>query len=89
MAEKKTYPDATKTKMIKLLRDKGCDIPSVRQAAFTKVNYSFWLRWKDSKGKEHAAYYTGSAGRPVLQIDTAWVPFTLAQAQEYEMVKEK
>ena len=85
---KKYYPKATKTSLIKMLREMGQDIPSSRGASFSSVGHSFWLRWHDSGGTYHVAYYTGSAGRPVLQIDKSWPKFTLADAICHGMVEE-
>lgn len=85
---KQLYPKATKTSFIKMLREMGHDIPSSRGASFSSVEHSYWLRWHDSGGTYHVAYYTGSAGRPVLQIDKSWPKITLADAIHYGMVEE-
>ena len=81
------YPKATKTSMVKMLRAMGQDIPNSRAAAFSSLNRSFWLHWNDSKGIRHTAYYTGSAGKPVLQIDQSWPRITLADAIQHGMVE--
>lgn len=83
------YPTANKTNLVKLLKEKGYDIPNMRKAALTTLYHSFWLRWTDSKGEQHTAYYTGSAGRPVLQVDKDWVKITMADAIHYGLVEEK
>lgn len=82
------YPKATKTGLIKMLREMGHDIPNAKSAAFTSVNRSFWLHWNDSRGIRHTAYYTGSAGKPVLQIDKSWPRITLADAVRYGLVED-
>lgn len=41
---KKILPRATKSSMVKLLRAKGYDVPSLYQATFERVRHTFWQR---------------------------------------------
>lgn len=85
-------PKATKTAMVKMLRDMGQDIPNSRSASFStsfcRMGRSYWLRWYDSGGIYHVAYYGGRAERPVLQIDQSCPKITMADAIRYGMVEE-
>ena len=44
MAEKRILPRATKSSMVKLIRSKGYDVPSIYQAIFSRTGHTFWLR---------------------------------------------
>lgn len=83
------FPRATKSRMVKMLRSKGADIPSLYKADFSKCGYSFWLRWRDKAGAIHNAYYSSAAGRPVLKIDENWVPITLVEVIHFDLIEEK
>lgn len=83
------YPVANKTNLVKLLRDRGYDVPSIRSAEFTRHSRSYWMRWEDSGGQVHNAYYTGAAGRPALQVDKDWLQLTMAEAIRYGLVEQK
>lgn len=82
------YPIANKTNLVKMLRKKGQDIPSLRDAALSKVGRSYFLRWADTKGERHIAYYTAAGGRPVLQVDNDWLQISLVDMIHYKLVEE-
>jgi len=84
-------PKANKTSLVKLVRSKGYDVPSVRQAGFTGGgrSRSYWLNWTDSQGTHHSAYYTGAGGRPCLLVDKTWLDLTLAEVIHFGLVEAK
>lgn len=85
------FPKATKTSLVKLIRSKGYEVPSIRQAMFSGGGRgrAYWLNWDDSKKLHHVAYYTGCAGRPVLQVDKTWLDLTMAEVIHFGLVEEK
>ena len=87
--EKKILPKATKSSLVKLIRAKGYDVPSLYQATFERVRHTFWLRWRDKAGVPHSAYYTGAGGRPVLQVDKTWIDLTMAEVIQFGLYEEK
>ena len=87
--EKRILPKATKSSMVKLVRAKGYDVPSIYQATFERVRHTFWLRWRDKAGVPHSAYYTGAGGRPVLQVDKTWIDLTMAEVIHFGLCEEK
>lgn len=87
--EKKILPKATKSSLVKLIRSKGYDVPSIYQATFERVRYTFWLRWVDKQKVPHSAYYTGAGGRPVLQVDKTWIDLTMAEVIHFGLCEEK
>lgn len=89
MAEKRILPRATKSSMVKLIRSKGYDVPSIYQAIFSRTGYTFWLRWVDKAKVSHSAYYTGAGGRPVLQVDKTWIDITMAEVIQFGLCEEK
>ena len=86
---KKVLPKATKSSMVKLIRSKGYDVPSIYQATFERARYTFWLRWVDKQKVPHSAYYTGAGGRPVLQVDKTWIDLSMAEVIQFGLYKEK
>ena len=89
MAEKRILPRATKSSMVKLIRSKGYDVPSIYQAIFSRTGRAFWLRWVDKNKAPHSAYYTGAGGRPVLQVDKTWIDLTMAEVIQFGLYEEK
>lgn len=82
-------PTANKTKMVKLLRAKGYDVPSIYQAVFERHGHAFWLSWRDKRNFSHSAYYSGAGGRPVLQVDKTWLDLTMAEVIQFGLVEDK
>lgn len=89
MAEKRILPRATKSSMVKLIRSKSYDVPSIYQAIFERHNRAFWLRWVDKRKIPHSAYYSGAGGRPVLQVDKTWIDLTMAEVIQFGLCEEK
>ena len=87
--EKRILPKATKSSMVKLIRSKGYDVPSIYQAIFSRTGHTFWLRWVDKRKVPHSAYYTGAGGRPVLQVDKTWSDITMAEVIQFGLYEEK
>lgn len=87
--EKRILPKATKSSMVKLIRSKGYDVPSMYQAVFERHGRTFWLRWADRGRVPHSAYYTGAGGRPVLQVDKTWIDLTMAEVIQFDLCEEK
>ena len=56
MAEKRILPRATKSSMVKLIRSKSYDVPSIYQAIFERHNRAFWLRGVDKRKIPHSEY---------------------------------
>lgn len=81
-------PKANKTNLAKLIRSKGFTITSVYQATFSKCGRAYWLRWQDTDNVPHSAYYSGAAGRPVLQVDKQWLDLTMAEVIQFGLVEE-
>lgn len=82
------YPRATKTSMVRLLRSKGYELPKIKDALFSNVGHSYFLRWCDLDGKGHQAYYTGSGGRPMLMVDKVMFPLTMAEVLKFGLVDD-
>lgn len=87
------YITANKTKMVKLLRDKGYK-PTVKRARFDKAfrRRSYWLTWLESDGLYEALLST-AAGKSFLWIrhnreHKAQIHIPLADLQKYEMTEE-
>ena len=83
------HPRATKTGLVKLLRARGMDIPSIRRADFSKSGRSYWLHWYDSQEVWHQAYYSASAGRPILSVDQEFGPISMAEVIHFALFEEK
>lgn len=82
------YPKATKTSLVKLLRSKGWNVPSIRKAIFSHFRQAFWLEWSD--GVEwHKATYSSGGGKPYLYVDSKWIDLTMAEVIHFGMVEEK
>lgn len=62
-------PHANKTRMVRLLRRFGFDVPNSRRAQFSKYKTSYWLDYEDSSGAWHKATYSSAGGRAFLMVD--------------------
>ena len=84
-------PKATKTSLVKLVRSKGYEVPSIRDAMFSTCGRSrgFFLDWAPKDGEWHHAYYTGAGGRPVLSVDGEWLELTMAEVIHFGLVEKK
>lgn len=87
--EKRILPRATKSTLVKLVRSKGYEVPSIYQAIFERHGRAYWLSWRDKKNMLHTAYYSGAAGRPVLQVDKTWIDLTMAEVIHFGLYVEK
>lgn len=83
------FPKATKTQMVKFLRDRGFDVANPRKAKFTKYRDAFWLDYEDSSGDWHRAYYSAAAGRPIFSVDRNFISITLEEIVEHGMLRIK
>lgn len=86
-------PTANKTKLVKLLRAKGYNVPSVRKACFDKLEWgnsrTYVLDWVDGQRKRQRAFYSGCAGRPYLSVGEKWIWLTMAEVIQFGLVTEK
>lgn len=82
-------PRATKTSLVKLLQDKGYDIPSIYRVTFSSCRRAYFVRWVDSNDAYHMAYYSTVAGKPILQVDKAWIDLTMAEVIQYGLFEQK
>lgn len=81
-------PRATKTSLVKLVREKGYDVPSIRDAAFSTCGRrSYFLDWATKDCTRHHAYYTGVGGRPWLSVDGDAVELTMAEVIHFGLVE--
>lgn len=87
--EKKILFRATKSSLVKLIRAKGYDVPSIYQAVFERCRRTFCLRWMDKGKVPHLAYYSGADRRPVLLIDKKWIDLTMAEVIQFGLYEEK
>ena len=83
------YPYANKTRLVKLLRDLGHDIPSIRRAEFSSFHRTYWLAWEDSAGKWHKASYLAATYGPVLIVDRKTTELALSTVKQYGLTEEK
>ena len=83
------YAKATKTSLVKLLRSKGYEIPSLYQAVFERHGRAYWLRWADKEKTLHSAFYTFADGWPVLQVDKHWIELNLWEVIHFALVEKK
>lgn len=60
------YLRATKTGLVKLLRSRGHDIPSIRSVYFESHHGRAWLEWTDRAGVRRKVAFTTVAGMLVL-----------------------
>lgn len=69
--EKRILPRATKSALVKLVRSKGYEVPSIRQAQFWGNNRSrcYHIQWEDAQRNHHRAWYSSAGGRPYLLVD--------------------
>ena len=82
-------PTANKTKLVRLLRAKGYDVPSGRQARFDKHGRTYALEWMDSEKRRRLAFYSGCAGRPYLSVGKEWTWLTMAEVIQFELVLDQ
>lgn len=87
--ENKILPKATKSSLVKLIRSKGYNVPSIYQAIFEQHGHTFWLRWVDKGRVPHSAYYSGAGGRPFLQVDKTWIDLTMAEVIHFNLSEER
>jgi len=87
--EKKILPKATKSSLVKLIRARGYEIPSVYQAFFERHGRAYWLHWRDKKDVPHMARYSAAAGRPILQVDKQWIDLTMAEVIQFGLYEEQ
>ncbi len=86
---KQILPKATKTGLVKLIRVRGYEVPSIYQAVFERHGRAFWLHWRDKENIPHMAYYSAAAGRPVLQVDKELLDLTMAEVIQFGLYEEK
>lgn len=87
------YLKANKTKMVKLLRDKGYK-PTIKKAQYEKAfrARSFWLTWLESDGMYQALLMT-AGGRTYLRVrnlttdDEKMVHIPLAVLKQLDMAE--
>ena len=80
---------ATKTSLTKVLRAKGQDIPSSRQAYFSRIRgRGYSLAWRDSDGQQHYASYTLWGYGPALYVDTVPLRITTEEAESYGLIRQ-
>lgn len=86
-------PTANKTKLVKLLRAKGYDVPSGRQARFDRHirgnARTFVLEWIDSEKRRRLAFYSGCAGQPYLSVGKKWTWLTMAEVIQFGLAEEQ
>lgn len=84
------YLRATKTGLVKLLRSRGHDIPSIRRAYFQQFRGTAWLGWLDSSGNQRKATLVAAAGRPIFWVDRSPVEeLSMAELIRYGLCEEK
>lgn len=89
LMEKKILPKATKSNLVKLIRARGYEVPSIYQAYFERHGRAYLLYWRDKKDATHIAYYTIAAGWPALQVDKDWLDLTMAEVIRFGLYEEK
>ena len=86
-------PTANKTKLVKLLRAKGYDVPSGRDARFDRLGRgsarTYVLEWVDSEKRRRLAFYSGCAGRPYLSVGKEWTWLTMSEVIHFGLVEEQ
>ena len=83
-------PTANKTKMVKLLRAKGYNVPSGRDANFDRSGVcTYVLEWVDSEKRRRLAFYSVCAGRPFLSVGKEWTWLTMAEVIQFGLVEEQ
>ena len=88
------YLKANKTKMVKLLQDKGYK-PSIKKAQYEKAfrARSYWLTWLECDGMYQALLMT-AGGRTYLRVrnlttdDEKMIHIPLAELEKYDMKEE-
>jgi len=89
LMEKRILPKATKTSLVKLIRSRGYEVPSIYQALFERYGRAYWLRWLDKQKIPHTAYYSAAAGQPILQVDKQWFDLTMSEVIQFGLYEEK
>lgn len=87
--EKRILPKANKSKLTRLLRSKGYQVPSIQQAEISQFGRTYWLRWRDKDKLPHVAYYSAAGGRPIFQVDRQWVEITMEEVRQFGLYEEK
>ena len=84
-------PTANKTKLVKLLRAKGYDVPSGRDARFGRLGRgrirTYVLEWVDGEKRRRLAFYSGCGGRPYLSVGKEWTWLTMAEVIQFGLVE--
>ena len=86
----KLLPTVNKSKLVKLLRHKGYDVPGLHSVHFEKLTrHIFLLEWVDRRKQPRRAVYFACAGRPYLKVgeDQDWL--TMAEVISFGLVEEK
>ena len=86
-SSKVILPQANKTKMIRVLRDRGFDVANSRKAEFSSYRTSFWLDYEDSTGAWHRATYSAAAGRPFFMVDRNCIDFSMDDVKKFEIFR--
>lgn len=76
-----------KAGLVRLLRDRGQDIPSVQRASFVALWQAMGLQWADRHGRWHTAYLYLSTVRPALQIGRDTVELDPETLAEYGLIE--
>lgn len=88
-------PHATRTSLRRLLLRKGIEVPPIRDITLSfRTCYHVWyptyfLLWRDSRGKHHRADYYLNNGEPHLRVDGNDLPVTMAEVEHYGLYREK
>ena len=89
--KRQILPRATKTSLVKLLRARGYDVPSIQAASFDqdrRIGY-FFLHWYDKGGVRHYAHYFSALGMPMLLVDTEYTDLSMAEVIRFGLYREK
>lgn len=78
---------ANKSGLVKLLRARGCDIPSLRCAGFEALWQGMALSWADQSGKCRTAYLYGGTASPCLQIGSSVEPVTVDELSRFGLIE--
>ena len=86
----KLLPTANKSKLVKLLRHKGYDVPGLHSVYFEKISrHTFFLEWVDRQKHRRLVFYSDFIGRPYLQVDDTWIWLTMTEVISFGLVAEK
>ena len=86
----KLRPTENKTKLVKLLRYKGYDVPSIHSVCFEKkARHTFLLTWVDSQTRTRSAIYAGGIWPKYLHVGGETICLTMAEVISFGLVAEK